>query len=304
MSREIFREVSCPVCKLQINQSLGVVPVGDRFRQALGDAVEIPAAKVVRCKACGLYYVQPMPFLTTEQYDRLYDEDYFPQNPPRWEERRWRDAERRLGLIADLVGEDGELLDVGCGEGRMLSIARARGWKCRGLETSQPLAKAAEKASGAPVDVGVLESIGYEDSRFAAVYLDSVLEHVPTPAEFASEIARILRVGGAAYIVVPNENGLSSRVLGLVQALRGHNRRLTPFSSPYHWIGFCKRSLADCFRRAHLRPVFVRAMHGRMEIWKHPDRSRSWKWWLLHCLYTTEELIGMGRTLEAMFQKL
>ena len=185
----------------------------------------------------------------------------------------------------------------------MLSIARARGWKCRGLETSQALAKAAERASGAPVDVGDLESIGYEDSRFAAVYLDSVLEHVPTPAEFASEIARILRVGGAAYIVVPNENGLSSRVLGIVQALRGHNRRFTPFSSPYHWIGFCKRSLTDCFRRAHLRPVFVRAMHGRMEIWKHPDRSRSWKWWLLHCLYTTGELIGMGRTLEAMFQK-
>ncbi|MCK4323173.1 MAG: hypothetical protein KAW89_01485, partial [Armatimonadetes bacterium] len=41
----------------------------------------------------------------------------------------------------------------------------------------------------------------------------------------------------------------------------------------------------------------------RMEIWKHPDRSRSWKWWLLHCLYTTGELVGMGRTLEAMFQK-
>ena len=116
MSREIFREVSCPVCKLQIVQSLEVVPVGDRFRQALGDAVEIPAAKVVRCKACGLYYVQPMPFLTTEQYDRLYDVDYFPQNTARWEERRWQDAERRIGLIADLVGEDGELLDVGCGE--------------------------------------------------------------------------------------------------------------------------------------------------------------------------------------------
>lgn len=118
----VFREVPCPVCTSQIYRSLGVVPVGDRFRQAIGDAPEIPAAMVVRCKACGLYYVQPMPFLTAEQYDRLYDVDYFPQNTPRWEERRQKDAERRLGLIAHLVGEDGELLGVGCGEGRMLRI--------------------------------------------------------------------------------------------------------------------------------------------------------------------------------------
>ena len=299
----MFREVSCPVCNSQTYRSLGVVPGGDRFRQALGAAVQIPEAKVVRCKACGLYYVQPMPFLTTKQYDRLYDVDYFPQNTPRWQERRWRDAERRLGLMADLVGEDGELLDIGCGEGRMLSIARAHGWKCRGLEVSQPLAKAAEKASVAPVDVGDLESMGYEDSRFAAVYLDSVLEHVPTPADFASEIARILRAGGAAYIIVPNEDGLFSRVRGMLRALRGHNRRLTPFSSPYHWIGFSKRSLMDCFRRAGLRAVFARAMHGREEIWKHPGRSTSWKWWLLHCVYAAGELTGMGTTLEAMFQK-
>jgi len=303
LSQEIFREVSCPVCNSKTYRSLGVVPVGDRFRQALGDAVEIPVPKVVRCEACGLYYVQPMPFLTAEQYDTLYDVDYFPQNTPRWEERRQKDAERRLGLIADLVGEDGELLDVGCGEGRMLNIARAHGWKCRGLEVSQPLAEAAEKASGAPVDIGDLESMEYEDCRFTAIYLDSVLEHVPTPAKFASEIARILPSGGVASIVVPNEDGLFPRVRGMLRAFRGHNRRLTPFSSPYHWIGFCKRSLTECFQRAGLRPVFVRAMHGREEIWKHPGRSTSWKWWLLHCVYTTGEFMGMGTTLEALFQK-
>jgi len=244
-----------------------------------------------------------MPFPTTEQYDRLYEVDYFPQNTRRWEKRRWQDAQRRLGLITELVGQGDEFLDIGCGEGRMLSLACAHGWKCRGLEISQPLAEAAEKASGAPVDVGHLESIGYEESRFAAIYLDSVLEHVTTPAEFASEIARILRAGGVAYIVVPNEDGLFSRVQGIFRMLRGHNRRLTPFSSPYHWIGFCPRSLTDCFQRASLRPLFVRAMHGTEEIWKHPGRLSSWKWWLLHCLYAAGELTGRGTTLEALFQK-
>lgn len=269
----------------------------------MGGTVRIPNARVVRCKVCGLYYVQPMPFPTTEQYDRLYEVDYFPQNTRRWEKCRWQDAQRRLGVITELVGQGGEFLDIGCGEGRMLSLARTHGWKCRGLEISQPLAEAAEKASGVPVDVGHLESIGYEESRFAAIYLDSVLEHVTTPAEFASEIARILRAGGVAYIVVPNEDGLFSRVQGIFRMLRGHNRRLTPFSSPYHWIGFCPRSLTDCFQRAGLRTVFVRAMHGTEEIWKHPGRLSSWKWWLLHCLYTAGELTGRGTTLEALFQK-
>ena len=303
MSQVLFREVSCPVCNSQVYRSLGVVPVGRRFRYAMGGTVEIPETTVVRCKDCGLYYIQPMPFPTMEQYKGLYDVDYFPQKTPRWEERRQKDAERRLRVITDSVVAAGEFLDVGCGEGRMLSVARAYGWNCRGLEVSRPLAESAEKASDVPVDVGHLQSMGYEDSRSAAIYLDSVLEHVPGPTEFAKEIARILRPGGAIYIIVPNEDGLFSRVRGLVRLLRGDNTRLTPFSSPYHWIGFSKRSLPQCFERASLSPIFIRSMYGREEIWKYPGRSKSWKWWLLHCIYTAGELVGMGSTLEALFQK-
>jgi len=303
LTQTLFRKVSCPVCKSQVYRSLGVVPVGDRFRQAMGGTVDIPNATVVRCKDCGLYYLQPMPFPTMEQYDRLYGGDYFPENTPQWEERRQKDAERRLRAITDLVATDGEFLDVGCGEGRMLSIAREHGWNCRGLEVSRPLAESAGKALDVPVDAGHLQSMGYEESRFAAIYLDSVLEHVSMPAMFASEIARILRPGGVAYLIVPNEDSLFSRVRGGLGMLEGNNRRLTPFCPPYHWIGFCRRSLADCFEQASLSPIFVRSMHGREEIWKQPGRLKSWKWWLLHCVYTGGELVGMGTTLEALFQK-
>jgi len=44
-------------------------------------------------------------------------------------------------------------------------------------------------------------------------------------------------------------------------------------------------------------------MHGREEILKYPERLRSWQWWMAECVYAVGDFIGMGRTLEVLFEK-
>lgn len=292
---------TCPSCGSPSYRSLGRVPVPAEFCEAIG--TKVPETVVVRCWACGLFYLQPMPSLTPAQYDRLYDLAYFQPSTARWQERRREDGASRLDEIQKLIGPEGELLDLGCGEGGFLAVAKERGYECQGLEVSEPLAQLARSNSGVPVEVGPLEEIRYEDSRFSAIYMDSVLEHIPQPGKFLREAARVLRPGGVVYAVVPNEDGLFSRIRGIVRALRGQNRRLTAFSLPYHWLGFNRPSLVECFQRAGFELVFAKALHGKEEIWKYPERLKSWKWWILHTIYVAGEVLGMGSTLEALFRK-
>lgn len=301
MSKSATGQDSCPSCGSYSYHPLGRVPVPTEFCEVIG--MKVPETVVVRCRSCGLFYLQPMPRLTPAQYDRLYDLAYFQPRTARWNERRQEDGASRLYEINKLIGSQGELLEIGCGQGGFLAMAQEWGYECRGLEVSEPLAQVARHNSGVPVDVGPLEEIRYAPSRFSAIYMDSVLEHVPRPGNFLREAARILHPGGVIYVVVPNEDSLFSQVRGITRALRGQNRRLTAFSSPYHWIGYNRHSLVECLQRAGFEPMFTKVLHGREEIWKYPGRSRSWKWWVLHAIYTTGEVLGMGSTLEALFRK-
>jgi SAM-dependent methyltransferase len=105
----------------------------------------------------------------------------------------------------------GRILDVGCGAGQFLEVARARGWKAEGTEVS-PAAAPFLEARGMTVHRGELPELPLEG--FDAVTLFEVLEHVRRPQSHLRAAARLLRPGGAVYLTTPNFDGLSRRLLG------------------------------------------------------------------------------------------
>jgi SAM-dependent methyltransferase len=59
----------------------------------------------------------------------------------------------------------------------------------------------------------------YEDivagsDHFDAVALVDVIEHVPSPKTVLKEVARVLKPGGAVYLVTPDMKSLTSRLMG------------------------------------------------------------------------------------------
>ncbi|MBI3030240.1 MAG: class I SAM-dependent methyltransferase, partial [Candidatus Rokubacteria bacterium] len=160
---------------------------------------ETPPFRVAECD-CGLVFVTPQPTRTTlaAAYDGAYYEGWRAQ--ARRRERLWA---RRLVALEALAPARGRLLDVGCGDGAFLRLARARGWDVAGTELS-PYAVSAAKADGLAVREGEVWDAGFAAAAFDAVTCWHVLEHTSDPRRVIEEIRRVLRPGGWLMLATPN----------------------------------------------------------------------------------------------------
>jgi 2-polyprenyl-3-methyl-5-hydroxy-6-metoxy-1,4-benzoquinol methylase len=158
-------------------------------------------------------------------------------------------AARRCALMERVVGAGGRagsLLDVGCGAGEFLDVARSRGWTVAGLDPVPDAAARARELRGLPVATTTLEGYGSPERRFDVVSALHVLEHVPDVNAFLRALAAWVRPGGHVLIEVPNYASLARRRLLTNWAM------LRPLE---HLTHFTPDTLQRAFRRAGLAPV-------------------------------------------------
>jgi SAM-dependent methyltransferase len=205
----------------------------------------------VRCRECRLVFVNPQvrEDVVLEEYRTAETNDL------------WFDvltSERQLALDREKFGEvldllepyrgAGRLLDVGCSIGLFLDLARERGWDGVGIEFApRALAYAREEYGLEVLDVP-LDEAAFEPESFDAVGLLSVLEHTNEPRRMLGDVARVLRPGGAVYVVVPNVESLACRVL--------HERART-FDGRNHLVYFSPSTLRDCLDRCGFDTPYV-----------------------------------------------
>jgi SAM-dependent methyltransferase len=109
-----------------------------------------------------------------------------------------------FGLLGLRPGDS--LLDVACGEGQLLHLARAAGVRASGVDFSpRALRRADDRGSLAVADGAQLP---FAAGRFDAVTSIGSLEHYVDPVAGARELARVLRSAGRAVVLLPNTFGL------------------------------------------------------------------------------------------------
>jgi 2-polyprenyl-3-methyl-5-hydroxy-6-metoxy-1,4-benzoquinol methylase len=129
------------------------------------------------------------------------------------------------------------LLDVGCGNGGFLRLAKNAGWLVAGVEPD-PIAREFALAFG---DVrSTVDEWDGEEAQFEYVTMSHVIEHVHDPAATLRAIFKLLKPGGGLYIQTPNINAPTHLRFG--RAWRG-------LETPRHLQLFTASSLAECLAR-------------------------------------------------------
>ncbi|MSR76723.1 MAG: class I SAM-dependent methyltransferase [Candidatus Omnitrophica bacterium] len=157
---------------------------------------------LVRCQICGLAYLNPRPSLSHEK--TFYEKEYFERADFReWKDNRTRFFQFALNKIEASISER-KLLDVGCGGGFFLDLARSHGWEVTGIELSEAAIRHARESLDLSVIQAELKNSHFPPNEFSVVTLWNVLDQMWDPAEQLEEIFQVIKPGGLLVLRVSN----------------------------------------------------------------------------------------------------
>lgn len=218
-----LEEVPCPLCESGERETAYAV-----FR---------PFA-VVRCMACGFYYLSPR--LTESAMLRRYRDDaYFASTEGGYEryveqEEALRATFRRfMTRLGELGIVGGSLLEVGCGYGYLLQEAEDSFTFRAGTEFSRQAVEETRRKADVIYEGGIDQIPAGEN--FDCIIATQVIEHVYRPKHFIQQLCAHLRPGGKMVIATPHMGSFWRHLMG---------RRWPSFKIPEHVLYFDRRNLS------------------------------------------------------------
>jgi 2-polyprenyl-3-methyl-5-hydroxy-6-metoxy-1,4-benzoquinol methylase len=184
---------------------------------------------------CGLVWLDPQPI--TEHINKIY-QNYYTHNIHSNQINSFESTQSKFNSfqmwlydlftsIIDIKQEreqfnqmylnnvkPGKLLDVGCGNGYLLSKFKDLGWDVQGQDIDPQVKAFAAENYNLIVHLGSLENINFADNTFDAILMNHVVEHIQDPISLLSECYRILKPEGILVATTPNILSTSHQFFG------------------------------------------------------------------------------------------
>jgi len=143
------------------------------------------------------------------------------------------------------ISTKGSILEIGCGNARILYLAREDGWKVQGLELSEQLAEAVTERLKIAVKVTDFLKLDTDtEEKYDLIILRHVLEHLTEPVVAMEKIRNLLQPGGKLLMEFPNIQGIDLQVKRLLSKM-GRRKKFSEDFVPGHANEYSKVSFTN-----------------------------------------------------------
>jgi len=149
---------------------------------------------------------------------------------------------QKLKLINSFSVDSKNLLDIGCGTGDFLELAKQNKWNVHGIEPNENArALANGKVNNNVSDLQGL--LNFEPHNFDVITLWHVLEHLPNLEKQISVLKRLIKPNGKIIIAVPNYKSFDASY---------YKKYWAAFDAPRHLWHFSQSSISKLFSKEQM----------------------------------------------------
>ena len=305
-----MESVQCCICEVEDAEPLAV---GEDFEYRTSPDLFL----AVRCRQCGLVYLNPRPAIS--ELSRIYPPDYhaFDFSEAQfgfvYKVRRQLEAKRLLSYCRGLR-EDAHIVDIGCGDGFHLDLLREfgkPGWTLEGIDPSEQAVRTAAK-KGLTIHQGTVQELNLPEASYDLALIIATIEHVENPAGFLAAVQSLLCPGGRAVIVTDNTDSLDFQIF--------KGRAWGGYHFPRHWNLFNPKNLRQLAEKVGLEmdaittavsPVnWVYSIRNTLVDWKAPQwivNQFSLKATFALVVFTlfdmVHQVLGRGALIKGVFRR-
>jgi SAM-dependent methyltransferase len=191
---------------------------------------------------------------------------------------RLRDSDSFYRWVLDRLnpGPGARLLDIGCGEGILVKVARQRGVQAVGVDLSAVGAGIALHTAGpGTVALSDGERLAFPDQSFDYAANLGSLEHFIHPEAGVREMARVLHPGGRAALVLPNSYYLADIFWHVWRTgySVSHSQPLERFATCGEWREFLEAGGLNVERTLKYNFRFPRSRADLAWYRRHPRKA-------------------------------
>lgn len=226
----------------------------------------------LQCRSCRLIFPKGIP--VEAALPVIYPPNYYAfsetENPNRvvMAVRAWM-AKRKGSTYRSMVpAPDAEVVDIGCGDGRLLDILKAScpsGWNYHGVDWSdQAIERVRRKGyDGRSGDVSRLDLSDW-DGKFDLALMHQLIEHVRDPRELLAKVRRLLKPGGVLSVETPDIDAWDFRLLS--------RRYWAGYHIPRHFYIFDKKNFSELAREVGFEVIGTVSLVNPV-FWIHSIQS-------------------------------
>jgi ubiquinone/menaquinone biosynthesis C-methylase UbiE len=245
-----------------------------------------------KCNVCSIVFQNPQPIfeLTEEIYDgEHYHERYIKSEYIYLPTSRiyLREIKKELGEKNNIENKV-KLLDIGCGIGYFLHLAKREGYEVEGADISVWAGKYSKEKYNIDVITGNFLEISFTDKSYDLVTLWQTIEHLPTPNLFLEKIYKILKPGGYVCIATPDVESWIARFYG---------RFWNCYMPDEHICLFDFKSMKTILQKNGFDPYKIKRIHEREFINEQIEYSK------LFIIRVIKNIVLETKVLKPLFPK-